>query len=445
MKQTILILGAGRSSGSLINYLGKWTASNNIDLIVADLSIAEAKRKTVEYPHIKTMQLDIQEVEQFEKLIINSTVVVSMLPHSLHPKVAKLCIKHSKHLATASYAKREIMAFNKKAKENGLTFLFELGADPGIDHLSACKIINEIKQQNGVINSFKSFTGALMSIQSEKDNPWKYKFTWNPRNVVTAGQGEMARYRVSDLTYYVPYTRLFNKLWEVEFPDLGIYEAYANRNSLDYIKHYQIDGVPTIIRGTLRRKGFCEAWNALIQLGATENITKITIPEDYSYHDFFLKLTDSHNTFSNKKVFEELINSNFSQETWEKIKFLELNSRKAIGAGTYTAAEILEKVLLDKWKLNPKDKDLLVMYHEVDYTIDNKQNKLTSRMSLEGKDADHTAISDTVGLPLAMGVKLLITGKISQKGVVLPVTPEIYTPILKELNNYGIHFTETNV
>ncbi|MBX2985843.1 MAG: saccharopine dehydrogenase NADP-binding domain-containing protein [Bacteroidia bacterium] len=443
MEQSILILGAGRSSGSLITYLGQWTSSNNIKLTVADLDELEAKRKSAAYPHIKTVQLDIHDSEQFEALIVDSTVVVSMLPHALHPKVAKLCIKHSKHLATASYAKREIMAFDKKAKENGLSFLFELGADPGIDHLSACKIINDIKEKGGTITSFKSFTGALMSPKNENDNPWNYKFTWNPKNVVTAGQGEMARYRVSELTYYVPYTRLFNKLWHINFPKLGAYEAYANRNSLDYTKHYRIEGVPTIIRGTLRRTGFCEAWNALILLGITENTTKITIPKNYSYKDFFLKFTDSHNTFSNRKAFEGLIGTPISKPTWEKIKYLKLNSNKIIGAGTYTPADVLEKLLLERWQLNPKDQDLLVMYHQIDYTLNESTHTITSCMSLKGKDAAHTAISDTVGLPLAMGVKLLLNGQIPKKGVILPVIPEIYIPILNELKEYGIVFKET--
>lgn len=442
MKQHILILGAGRSSGSLINYLGKWTKKSPISLTVADLDLDLVRKKTIDYPHIQVVKINISDAVHLENLIIDATIVVSMLPHLFHLKVAKLCLKHSKHMLTASYAKHEIKVLNKKAKEKNLVFLFELGADPGIDHLSACRIIENIKNKDGKIHSFKSFTGALMSLKDELDNPWKYKFTWNPKNVVIAGQGEMARYRENKLTYYVPYPRLFSKLWSFDLPNVGSYEAYANRNSLDYSKHYKIDGVPTIIRGTLRRPGFCEAWYALALLGVTENITKINIPTDYTYKDFFLKLTDSADTFSNKHIFEQLIRTSLSKEAWEKIQYLELDSEKIIPYGTYTAAEILEKILLEKWKLNEQDKDMLLMYHEVEYTIDHKHYQHTSLMSLEGKDVNHTAISDTVGLPLAMGVKLLATGKIKETGVILPFHSEIYIPILNELNEFGITFIE---
>jgi len=442
MREQILILGAGRSSGSLIDYLGKWSANNSYGITVADIDEEAVKHKTRNFPHAVSVKIDPENPNQLERLVASASMVISLLPPTLHPIIAKYCLKHFKNLATASYASDEIKAFDAEAKEKGLCFLFELGVDPGIDHMSSIKMIEQARKMGGKVLGFKSFSGALLSPQTEKDNPWKYKFTWNPRNVVLAGQGIMAQFRIHNKEYFLPYLRLFKELWKIDFPNLGEYEAYPNRNSLEYVEQYKLQDIPFLVRGTLRRKGFSEAWNALVQLGATNDNTCIKIGKGKTICDFFNKLVKEPDTLKDKEKFEKLICLSLSDEAWEKIQFLELNSKEPLKEGSYTPAEVLEKILLTKWKLNPQDKDMVIMYHELEYELNGKNHKSISRLSMEGKNADETAISSTVGLPLAMGVKLLLNKTIKQTGIVLPIYPEIYLPILEELESYGIKFEE---
>jgi saccharopine dehydrogenase-like NADP-dependent oxidoreductase len=444
MQESILILGAGRSSGSLIDYLGRWSAQNSYTLIVADIDKALALEKTKKIKGAMVVQINPNDSNQLDRLIANAAIVISLLPAHLHPVVAKLCLLHYKNLATASYVADEIREIENEVKEKGLTFLFELGVDPGIDHMSAIQMIDNVKEKKAEILSFKSFSGALLAPETEVDNPWHYKFTWNPRNVIMIGQNALAQYRTGGKNYFVPYYRLFSELWSVNFPSLGDYSAYANRNSLQYERLYNLQNVAELIRGTLRRPGFCEAWNALIHLGATHNNTKITVPKEGVVRDFFSQLIKNGNEFSDKKSFEMLIGFSISDIAWQSISFLELSGNTPLQAGSYTPAEVLEMILLDKWKLKPQDKDCVVMYHELTYKKEGQIRKKISRMVMTGKNAEETAISSTVGLPLAMGVKLLLQGRISQKGVVLPVHKEIYEPILEELQEFGITFKEVD-
>ena len=441
MKQNILILGAGRSSGSLISYLHTWCNNSAYSLVLADLDSNALDRYQKSYPHITTRTLDAQNPLDIEKSISNAAMVISLLPASMHPKIAKLCIKHFKNLATASYATEELKALAKKAEVLGLTFLFEMGVDPGIDHMSSVQMIEKVKALGGHILGFKSFSGALLSPQTETGNPWKYKFTWNPRNVVLVGQNALAQYRLNANDYYVPYMRLFKELWHVEFDKLGTYEAYANRNSLQYNHHYGLHNLDFLVRGTLRRPGFCEAWNALVHLGATHNTTTITLEQDSTIGAYFSKLLKSQTDLDSKEAFEKLLGFTISVSAWERIVYLDLLGATPLKKGDYTPAQVLEQVLLNKWKLEERDRDMVVMYHEITYQLRGQTHRMVSRMHILGENAHKTAISSTVGLPLAMGVKLILENKITEKGLVLPVLPHIYEPILKELAEYQIHFS----
>jgi saccharopine dehydrogenase-like NADP-dependent oxidoreductase len=437
----ILVLGAGRSSGSLIQYLADWSTTMGHAITVADRSPEALESKCAEYPSIQTVTLDDQHLTSLESLVKTCDIVVSLLPPEMHVTVGQMCLHHGKHMATASYATPEIMAMDKEAKEKNLVFLYELGVDPGIDHMSSLHMIHKAMKEKGKIQSFKSFGGALLSPETEKDNPWNYKFTWNPRNVVLNGQGSMARYRIQHRDYYVPYARLFRETWNVHVPDAGDYEAYANRNSLQYIQHYGLKDVPTLIRGTLRRPGFCEAWNALIHWGATHNDTVITVENDVPVKDYFSHLMLNPSGLDHQSGFEQQIGFALSDEAWKRISFLELNGHLLLPKGSYTPAEVLLHVLLQKWALHEQDKDMVVMYHELTYHTGQTEKKIVSTLCLKGKNSRETAISSTVGLPLAMGVRLIAEQKIPYCGVILPVVPEIFIPILEELRSYGISFT----
>jgi saccharopine dehydrogenase-like NADP-dependent oxidoreductase len=441
-KKIILILGAGRSSASLIDYLGAWAAKNNFRLCVADIDLIAVEKRTAHLSDTLKVQIKQDNPNQIEELVSTCEIAISLLPPFLHPKVAEACIKHSKNLATASYASAEIKVFDKPAKDKGLTFLFEMGVDPGIDHMSSLKIIDRVKAKGGIPLSFKSFSGALLNKETQKDNPWHYKFTWNPRNVVLAGQGSMARYKLNNKDFFVPYVRLFKETWEVQLHN-NLYEAYPNRNSLEYVEQYHLQNIPFLVRGTLRIPGFCEAWNVLIHLGATNNETKVNVANETTVGDYFAKLSRVYGGLKEKEKVEDLIGFSMSDNAWKCFNYLELYAVDTLESGEYTPAMVLEKILLKKWEFKENDKDMVVMYHELDYELNQTKYRITSTLEVEGKDHEHTAISGTVGIPLGIGVRLILEGAIKRKGLVLPVFPEIYEPVLKELTQFEINFTET--
>jgi len=342
-----------------------------------------------------------------------------MLPPSFHVLIAKDCIKHKKNLITASYVSEEMKVLNKQALDANILILNEIGLDPGIDHISAMSIIDSLKDQKINITSFKSFCGGLID-PVYCNNPWGYKFTWNPKNVVLAGK-DGARYLKNGKIKEIPYTDVFKNLESVSIPNYGDFESYPNRDSLHYKKKYNLNNIQTLVRGTLRKKGFSSAWDFLVNLGFTsynEN-TKII-----SRDDFLIQ----KNKITDKKVLE-------------KINYLDIdniNFDKNISDG-----EILQNILEKKWKLDEGDKDMIVMQHKFEFEDKNYKKRLLSSMVVTGTDSFRTAMAKTVGLPIFFATKLILEEKISLKGVRIPVYKELYIPILKSLEKEGIQFIES--
>ena len=259
MSKSILILGAGRSSAVLISYMAKTCHDNNWSLTVGDFNHAIAAKIVEGLPNTTAIQFDIQQKESSAGAISKADVIVSLLPAHFHHLVAEHCLAFGKHLVTASYVSDEMKTFDAKAKAKNILFLNECGLDPGIDHMSAMQLIDKIKSDGGEMVSFESFTGGLIAPGTDPQNPWRYKFTWNSRNVVMAGQST-AKYLDNGDYKYIPYQQLFKRITPVHVPELGDYEGYANRDSLKYISAYGLNSVKTMLRGTLRNKGFCAAW-----------------------------------------------------------------------------------------------------------------------------------------------------------------------------------------
>jgi saccharopine dehydrogenase-like NADP-dependent oxidoreductase len=443
--RSILILGAGRSASSLIQYLLQKSSDENLHLTIADLSLELALQKTNNHPNATAIQIDIFNAEQRQAEIAKSDIVVSMLPAHLHIEVAKDCILLKKNIVTASYISDAMKELDEEAKKNNLIFMNEIGLDPGIDHISAMKIIDEIKEKGGKLLLFESFCGGLVAPESD-NNLWNYKFTWAPRNVVLAGQGGTAKFIQEGKYKYIPYHKLFRRTEFLEVEGYGRFEGYANRDSLKYRSIYGLEDVLTMYRGTIRRVGFSKAWNMFVQLGMTDDSYIIDNSETISYRDFINLFLPYSPTDSVEIKTRMSLGIEQDDIMWDKLLELDLfNPNKIVGLKNATPAQILEKILADKWTLQPSDKDMIVMYHKFGYELDGKQFQIDSKMVCLGDDQIYTAMAKTVGLPVAMATLLILNKKITTPGVQLPTQKEVYMPILNELASLGVVFNETSM
>lgn len=438
--KNILLIGAGRSATVLIQYLLNNAAENNWFITVADADINHAQQKIGNHSHGRAAWLDVSKPNDRKDLISRHDIVISLLPVYLHMDVAQDCIKLHKHLVTASYVTKEMYRLGEEAKSLNLIFLGEMGLDPGIDHMSAVQKINEIKAKGAKITAFRSYTGGLVAPESD-NNPWRYKISWNPRNVVLAGQGT-AQYLEGGKHKYIPYNRLFNSYELVDIQGVGELEMYPNRDSLLYKEAYGIQETPNVIRGTLRQKGYCDAWNAVRKIGLTDNSYPILGSEEMSFHELMEAYVWKSTIGSVKERIANLVGTTPDSEIMYKLEWLGLFSKKKIKLVNASPAQILEHLLVEKMTMQEEDKDMVIMQHEFDYTLHRQKRRLTSTMVLKGDDSHMTAMAKTVGLPVGIFVKLLANGKINSTGVNIPTIPQIYNPVLEELKSFGIEFKE---
>jgi len=436
----ILVIGAGRSAVTLIKYLLDNSIVNNWQVTVADFSIELAELAVANHENGKAIFFNVTDEVQRKSEIGNADIVISMLPASLHITVAKDCIALGKNLVTASYVSPEIADLDEKAKQAGVLLLNEIGLDPGIDHMSAMQVIDDIKENGGELTSFKSFCGGLVHPDYDT-NPWNYKFTWNPRNVVLAGQGT-AQYIKQGKYKYIPYTKLFERTEVMEVLDAGEFEGYANRDSLGYRAAYGLEDIPTLFRGTLRRKGYCKAWNMFVQLGMTDDTYKVENSENLSYRDFINLFFPYNNELSVEEKLCSYLNLSQDSEEFRKIEWLGVFTDTIVGLKHASPALILQKICEEKWTLDAEDKDMIVMQHQFVYMENGEQKKLNSSLLVFGDDPRYTSMAKTVGLPVAIAAKLILNGKINSTGVKIPTTKDIYIPVLKELEENGINFVE---
>lgn len=441
----ILIIGAGRSASSLIRYLLSKSESENLHIVVADLSLALAEKKINNHPNATPIALNIFDKEERKTAIEKASIVISMLPAYLHIEIAKDCLQFKKHLVTASYISDAMMELDEEARKNNLIFMNEIGLDPGIDHMSAMKVIDEIRAKGGKMLLFESFCGGLVAPESD-NNLWNYKFTWAPRNVVLAGQGGAAKF-IQEGTYkYIPYGSLFRRTEFLEVEGYGKFEAYSNRDSLKYRSIYGLDDILTLYRGTIRRVGFSKAWNMFVQLGMTDDSYIMEDSENMSYRQFTNSFLPYHPTDSVEIKMRLILKIDQDDIMWDKLLELDLfNPDKKVNLPNATPAQILEKILMDSWTLQPDDKDMIVMYHKFGYELNSEKRQIDSKMVCIGEDQTYTAMAKTVGLPVAIATLLILNGKITTPGVQLPISKEVYLPILEELESYGVIFNEQNM
>jgi saccharopine dehydrogenase-like NADP-dependent oxidoreductase len=441
----ILLLGAGRSASSLLHYLLRHAPTESFQLTVADVNPAHlAPVLAAHSQYARAVPFDIQQEGLLDELVPAHDIVISMLPALFHLPVAQACVRHRRHLATASYVSADIRALQEEALAADVLLLMECGLDPGLDHMSAMRMVHSIRSQGGQLTSFKSYCGGLLEPGSEGENPWRYKFTWNPRNVVLAGQGT-AQFLENGRARFIPYQQLFARTQLLTVPGAGELEGYANRDSLSYRAPYGLEDIPTILRGTLRRPGYCAAWHALVRLGLTDDTVRLGNSANMTWAellDAYLPAPAAPHFELPLRLAQYLCLAPDSPEMG-RLHWLGLFSDRSVGLADATPAQLLERLLTEKWALGPHDRDQIVMQHLFEFEVDGQRQRRTSSLVVSGDDAVHTAMAKTVGLPLGMLVRRLAQGLVSQRGVVIPVEADLYEPVLDELAaDYGIEFVE---
>ena len=497
----ILILGAGKSSIYLIDYLVSEAVINKWKVIVADANLQSARSKIKDGPHAEAIQLDVSDTNRRKEVIAQADLVISLLPPALHYFVATDCLESGKHLFTASYIDENLRSLESEINKKNLLFLCELGLDPGIDHMSAMQMIDEINNAGGKILLFKSHCGGLVAPESD-DNPWHYKISWNPRNVVLAGQAGAVFKENGELSH-LPYSALFRPENTVDIPELGELCWYANRNSIPYLDLYKLDSCHTFMRTTLRYPEFCLGWKTLVELKFTDqtimyNTDGMTLQTFFKTHlsnHGFAEWVDANLSAGFRETtdvigkLERLIQLNEDPEedvhedlkkfmlidekgalttvgideikataaynlAWQKheasliitqLLHLGMNDNlTVINLGNRSAADVLQFAMETKLPLHPGDRDMVVMLHELIYTIDNTTYEAKASLIVKGIDHVRTAMAKTVGLPLAIAAALFLQGKLPVTGLTIPLTPTIYGPVLKRLSENGISFTESH-
>lgn len=423
--KTILLFGAGKSATVLIKYLVKESEINNWKFIVADANKEMILAKTHNSKYAEAVQLDITDDDVREKLIQRAHVVISMMPPALHFLIAKDCVEWRKHLLTASYLDDKMKSLRDEINHRKLLFLCEMGLDPGIDHMSAMKIIDDIKSKGGTITSFKSHCGGLVAPESD-DNPWHYKISWNPRNVVLAGNAG-AIYKENGETKEVAYEHLFDEANKVNVDGLDELAFYPNRDSLSYIPVYKLQDAATFIRTTLRYPAFFTGWDAIVDAGLTDATTAIVA------------------TGLTFKKWSEPVLPFVNGQNKNMLEFLGLFDEQPVPATATSSADILQYLLETKLAMQPTDKDMIVMLHEFEYELNGEQKKLQSSLVVKGEDSMHTAMAKTVGLPLGIAAKIILNGTLTLTGLHIPIVKEIYEPVLEELEHEHVKFKETEV
>ncbi|MCX6317120.1 MAG: saccharopine dehydrogenase NADP-binding domain-containing protein [Bacteroidetes bacterium] len=506
--KTILLFGAGKSATVLINYLLENAITENWKVIVADADLKLAQSKIGISKLGTAVSFDINDTSERDRYIQQANIVISLLPPALHAKVAASCLEWGKNLLTASYVDEEMRKMKPLLEQKKLLFLCEMGLDPGIDHMSAMQLVDDIRKKGGHIHSFTSHCGGLVAPESD-DNPWHYKISWNPRNIIMAGKSG-AHYRENGQEVTLPYEELFTPERIVEIPGIGPLSWYPNRDSLSYTHLYGLEDTATFIRTTLRHPDFMYGWKNIIELKLVdeqlqyetdgkslqvafkehmdkhgfsewlnekltqrfsetrqmmENLMKLMEAEDEAIKDGS-PMPESFMTADESGNLEEVALDDVKDKaasylahkmheanlTLKQLFFLGLDDNDTlVNRGLCSAADILQFAVERKLALRPYDKDMIVMLHEIGYSEENKNETgaatklIRSSLVVKGENNLHTAMAKTVGLPLGIAAKLILNGKLKLTGLHIPTSKEIYTPVLKELETYGVKFEEEHI
>lgn len=441
--KTILVFGAGKSATVLIDYLKTTVAQKQWKLVVADANLQQVQAKLNNAPNTVAVELNVTNADERRILIEAADIVLSLLPPFLHGYVAKDCVAIGRHLLNASYVDENIQQLEAEINSKELLFLCEMGLDPGIDHMSAMQLFDEIRANDGIITSFQSHCGGLVAPESD-NNPWHYKISWNPRNIVMAGHAGAA-YKENGELVQKSYNQVFENCTEIKVDDLPVLAWYPNRDSLSYMPLYGLEEANTCIRTTLRYADFCKGWNVVVDLDLTNEQDHELVSTCKTYAQWLAaKLQCIEGRELSLRMYLELYVKETDHDLiLEQFAFLGINSNETLPAGVKCSADILQHLAEQKLALQPNDQDMIVMLHEIEYSKGGVQHKIYSSLVVKGDDSLHTAMAKTVGLPLGIAARLILEEKIKLKGLHIPTRKEIYEPVLQELQQYGIVFRET--
>ncbi len=441
----IVLFGAGKSASVLIDFLKQKATEKNWKIVIADANEQVAKEKVGHHDLVEARGISLEHESERKALVSAAEVVISLMPPHLHRLLALDCLELGKHLLTASYLDSEIRNLSEAVQAKDILFLYEMGLDPGIDHMSAMQLIHHIQSAGGVIHGFHSHCGGLVAPESD-NNPWHYKISWNPRNILLAGKAG-AIFKSDNSIIQTDYEKLFDANQLVAVPGMGDYGWYANRDSLSYIPTYHLETVQDFMRTTLRHPNFIKGWKCITAWKLTDEEKRIQ-SDGLSYAEFFQTYINQHGTARWKAIVENPEQAMLSDDediVWKQLLFLGIQDNKLINKGETTAADILQSILENKLALSPEDKDMIIMLHEIKYRKDDKEHEIKSSLVVKGSDSIHTAMAKTVGLPLGIAASLLLEGKIKERGVHIPAVEGIYNPVLKELENHDISFQEIDI
>ncbi|MFQ6069690.1 MAG: saccharopine dehydrogenase C-terminal domain-containing protein [Candidatus Aminicenantales bacterium] len=432
----VLILGAGLVARPLVRYL---LEQPDFEVEVASRTVSKAVNLINNHPQGRAKELNLKNEEALRKEIREADLVVSMVPYSFHPRVAEYCIACGKHMVTTSYVSDAMRALDSEARREGVLILNEIGLDPGIDHMEAMRIIHGINKKGGEVESFTSFCGGLPAPEAN-NNPFGYKFSWSPIGVLMAGKNS-AEYLREGKEVYIPSERLFDSCWPLSIEGLGEFEAYPNRNSLPYIDTYGIQNTKTMIRGTIRNKGWCRTMKAIRSLGLLDEE-----PEewtDFTCERFLRHVMKNPPERDLRKAMCLSLGVEENSDVIRNIEWLDLLSGEPLPLERGSALEVLAEIMRRKMKYEEGERDMIILQHEfVALYPDGKKEKITSSLVDFGIPGGDSSMARTVGLPAAIGSRLILEEKIKETGVYIPVLPEIYEPILRELKEEGISFKE---
>jgi saccharopine dehydrogenase (NADP+, L-glutamate forming) len=435
----ILILGAGLVAKPLVRYL---LDQPDFEVEVASRTVSKAEKLVSNHPHGKAKELNLKNEESLKNEISKADLVISMVPYTHHPKVARYCIEYKKNMVTTSYVSEIMKSLEGEAKKAGILILNEVGLDPGIDHMEAMRIIHEIEEKGGEVLGFTSYCGGLPAPEANT-NPFGYKFSWSPTGVLLAGKNS-AQYLKDGQQVFIPSQDLFDTYKIVSIEGLGEFEAYPNRNSLPYIQLYGIQSTKTMLRGTLRNKGWCSTLKKIAELGLLDETEK-----DWSgltYKGFLRRLMSDPAEQDIKKALGAHLKIKENSDIIKRFEWLGLLADNSLPLAKGSALDILSARMTEKLQYGQGERDMIILQHEFIASYpgkkEKKKEKITSTLVDFGIPHGDTSMARTVGLPAAISTRLIIQGKITQKGVHIPVIPEIYRPVLEELKELGIAFKE---
>jgi len=432
----ILVLGAGMISRPMIQYL---LAQPDYHVVMASRTVSKAEKMINKHPHGEAFSLDVNDDKKVEIFVSKADIVVSLLPYTYHVKVAEMCIKHKKHLVTTSYVSDAMRALDKKAKIAGILILNECGLDPGIDHMSAMRVIHDIEENGGKVVSFRSTTGALPSHEAN-NNPFGYKFSWSPRGVLLASRNA-AKWLENDKEILIPGEQLFENYFFQDINGVGTFENYPNRNSVPYKDIYGLKDATTVYRGTFRMTGWCETMRNIVALGWLSE----ELPKGFSgktYGDLTKQLIGAKPKDNLPFTTALYLGLKPYSAVIKRIEWLGLFGNEPLPKDKNTPLDYLNVLTLQKMSMGDHERDMVVMHHEFIAEYSSKKEYVTSTLVDYGIPDGDTSVARTVALPAAIAVKMILQKKIIMTGVHIPVIPEIYNSILDELGEMGIKFDE---